>query len=159
MQSHTHTYKYTRHVNEAHQAALCRNHESRPFAVKEARTLWKQPSLKSISSCCLPPSSPLSSPVLQISYTSFRLFPLCGHILLRSGFLTCVQIGKLQDAELSLVKFMWSQGVCGKWRVREVLLRGAGQIKDDISPACAGLTLLILTAWLTLTTVVMWKGP
>lgn len=35
----THTDKYTRHVNEAHQAVLCRNHESRLFTMKEAHTL------------------------------------------------------------------------------------------------------------------------
>lgn len=93
-----------------------------------------------------PPSSPLSSPVLQISCTSFSLSPLCGHNSLWSGFLTCVQIGKLQDGELSLVRFMWSQGACGRWGVGEVLVVGVGQSKEDISPACSGLTLLTLTA-------------
>lgn len=107
----------------------------------------------------LPPSSPLSSPLLQISCASFGLYPLCGHNSLWSGFLTCVQIGKLQDGELSLVRFMWSQGACGRWRVRDVLVVGVGQSKEDISPACSGLTLLTLTAWLTLTAAVIWKGP
>lgn len=106
-----------------------------------------------------PPSSPLSSPVLQISCTSFGLSPLCGHNSLWSGFLTCVQIGKLQDGELSLVRFMWSQGAWGRWGVGEVLVMGVGQSKEDISPACSGLTLLTLTAWLTLTAAVIWKGP
>lgn len=32
-----------------------------------------------------------------------------------SGFLTCVKIGKLQDGELSLVRFMWSQGPMKSW--------------------------------------------
>ena len=94
----------------------------------------------------LSPSSPLSSPVLQISCTSFGLSSLCGHNSLWSGFLTCVQIGKLQDGELSLVRFMWSQGACGRWGVGEVLVMGVGQSKEDISPACSGLTLLTLTA-------------
>lgn len=125
----------------------------------EAYTLWMQPSLKSISSCCFPPSSQLSSPVLQISCTSLGLFPLCDHNSLWSGFLTCVQIGKLQDAELSLVRFMWSQGACGRWGVGEVLAEGVGSSKEDISPACTGLTLLKLPAWLTLTAAVIWKGP
>lgn len=57
-----------------------------------------------------------------------------------------MQIGKLQDGELSLVRFMWSQGACGGWGVGEVLLVGVGQSKEDISPACSGLTLLMLTA-------------
>lgn len=60
-----------------------------------------------------PLSSPLS-PVLQILCTYFGLSPLCGHNSLWSGFLTCVQIGKLRDGELSLVRFMWSQGACGR---------------------------------------------
>lgn len=105
------------------------------------------------------PSSPLSSPVLQISWTSFSLSPLCGRNSLWSGFLTRVQIGKLQDGELSLVRFMWSQGACGRWGVWEVLAAGAGQSKEDIKPSCHGLTLLMLTAWLTPTAAVMWKGP
>lgn len=92
------------------------------------------------------PSSPLSSPVLQISCTSFGLSPLCGHNSQWSGFLTCVQIGKLQDGELSLVRFMWSQGACGRWGIGEVLLVGVGKSKEDISLACSGLTLLTLTA-------------
>lgn len=96
--------------------------------------------------------------MLQIPCTSFGLSPLCGHNSLWSGFLTCVQIGKLQDGELSLVRFMWSQGACGRWRVGEVLVVGAGQSKEDISLACSGLTLLTLTAWLTLTAAVIWKG-
>lgn len=74
-----------------------------------------------------PPSSPLSSPVSQISCTSFGLSPLCGYNSLWSGFLTRVQIGKLQDGELSLVRFMWSQGVCGRWGVGEMLVVGVGQ--------------------------------
>lgn len=93
-----------------------------------------------------PPSSPLYSPVLQISCTSFSLSSLCGHNSLWSGFLTSVQIGKLQDGELSLVRFMWSQGACGRWGVGEVLVVGVGQSKEDISPTCSGLTLLTLTA-------------
>lgn len=106
-----------------------------------------------------PPSSPLSSPVLQISCTSFSLSPLCEHNSLWFGFLTCVQIGKLQDGELSLVRFMWSPGACGRWRVWEVLLVVVGQNEEDISPARSGLALLMLTAWLTPTAAVMWIGP
>lgn len=52
--SHSPTLKYTKHVNKAHQAVLCCNQESQVFSMTEAHTLWKQPSLNSISSCCFP---------------------------------------------------------------------------------------------------------
>lgn len=129
------------------------------FTVKEAHTLWKQPSLKSISSCCFPRHLHYPPLCCRSLALLFCLSPLCDHNSLWSGFLTCVQIGKLQDGELSLVRFMWSQGACGGWGVGEVLLVGVGQSKEDISPACSGLTLLTLTAWLTPTAAAVWKGP
>lgn len=129
------------------------------FTVKEAHTLWKQPSLKSISSCCFPRHLHYPPLCCRSLALLFCLSPLCDHNSLWSGFLTCVQIGKLQDGELSLVRFMWSQGACGGWGVGEVLLVGVGQSKEDISPACSGLTLLMLTAWLTPTAAAVWKGP
>lgn len=53
-QTHTHTYSqmHTSHTDrhKAYQAMVCRNHESN-FQYK-GYTLWKQPSLKSVSSCC-----------------------------------------------------------------------------------------------------------
>lgn len=66
-----------------------------------------------------------------------------------------MQIVKLHDGELSLVRFIWSQGPVegGEFGRRW----GAGQSKEDISPACSGLTLLTLTAWLTLTYALVFK--
>lgn len=53
-----------------------------------------------------------------------------------------MQIGKLQDGELSLVRFMWSQGACGTWGDGEVLEVGVGHSREDISPTCSVLTTL-----------------
>lgn len=50
----SHTLKNTRHVNKAHQAVLCRNQESNVQYEGDTHALWKQPSLKSVSSCCFP---------------------------------------------------------------------------------------------------------
>lgn len=49
--SHPHLNKY--HVNEAQQTVLSGN-QCQVFTTKEANTLWKQPSLKCVSSCCSP---------------------------------------------------------------------------------------------------------
>lgn len=123
----------------------------------EERTSWIQPSLRSISSCL--PSSPLSLLVLRIACIYFGIFPLCDYNSLWSGFLTCMQIGKLQDAELSLVRFMWSQGAWGRWGAEEVLTKGVGDSKMDISPACNWPNIVSLSVWLTLTAAIIWKGP
>lgn len=121
-QTHTHkviycshpiswTHRNIRHVDKAHQAVICRNQKSKMLNMKETHTV-KAAFTPVYFILLFPPSSALSSAVLQICCTAFGLSPLCGHNSLWSGFLTCVQIGKLQDGELSLVRFMWSQGVC-----------------------------------------------
>lgn len=107
------THKNTRHVNKAHQAVVCRNQKIKMLNMKETHTV-KAAFTPMYFILLFPPSSTLSSAVLPICCTAFGLSPLCGRNSLWSGFLTCVQIGKLQDGELSLVRFMWSQGACEK---------------------------------------------
>lgn len=118
--------KYARHVNGAEQAVLSKNRVSSVHYEGGRRTV-KTAFTQIYFILLFSPSSPLSSPVLQISCTSFSLSPLCEHNSLWFGFLTCVQIGKLQDGELSLVRFMWSPGAFGRWGVWEVLVVGVGE--------------------------------
>lgn len=139
--------------NLIHQALSCRNQESEMFYMKETQTLWKHlfhPAVSPIISIILLyAADPLHFfqpiPTLCPQFTMVWLFDMRENWQITGWRAVTTQIHVVTRGR-------WKAGILGG------AVDGGGQSKDNIRPACSGLTLLTPTAWLTPTSAMICKG-